>query len=261
MRKPIISALILLLVTTPALAKDKSIQIRSAQASNSYSESSTYSPNNAIDGNESTIWAGAKHDEFWWITFELESTAKLSKLCIIWYNRRYSPDDYDVLLSANGSDWITEKKGLSDSINTSAKRDILISSTANEYKYIKLNIHEVTDRFPVIREFKAYETSGVPHLIRFQGVLKDSVGTPLDESKTITFKIYNTEEGGTELWQETQTEVDITDGLLDVELGIVEALDLSFDEQYWLGVTVQGDTEMTPRFKLTSVPYSFVSEQ
>jgi hypothetical protein len=52
--------------------------------------------------------------------------------------------------------------------------------------------------------------AGVPHLIKYQGMLTDNPGTPLTGSYTIIFKVYNAESGGTERWEETQTGVSVT---------------------------------------------------
>ncbi|MBL7069346.1 MAG: hypothetical protein ISS34_05765 [Candidatus Omnitrophica bacterium] len=92
-------------------------------------------------------------------------------------------------------------------------------------------------------------------IIRFQGKLEGA-----DEARqyTLTFRLYDIEAGGIPLWEEGQTK-DITNGLLDVELGSVTPLDIPFDKQYWLGVEVEFDGEMLPRFKLTPVPYSIRS--
>lgn len=104
-------------------------------------------------------------------------------------------------------------------------------------------------------------SGGVPHLMRFQGNLGDADEQPLNGIFTLTFRIYDAETGGTPLWEEVQENIDIEKGFLDILLGSVTSLDLPFDKQYWLGVEVESDGEMTPRFKLTTVPYSFTSEK
>ncbi len=100
-----------------------------------------------------------------------------------------------------------------------------------------------------------------PRLIRFQGKLCDKKGLPLDGIYSVSFKMYDSEGAVMPLWVEEQGRINIEKGLLDVELGSVKNLDLPFDKQYWLGVEVEADGEMSPRFKLTSVPYSIVSEK
>ncbi|OGH59740.1 MAG: hypothetical protein A3G34_07965 [Candidatus Lindowbacteria bacterium RIFCSPLOWO2_12_FULL_62_27] len=76
----------------------------------------------------------------------------------------------------------------------------------------------------------------------------------------MTFKLYNVPSGGSALWTEAQSSVSVTSGVFDVELGSVTALSLPFDTQYWLGITVAGDAEMTPRRRLMSSPYALYAD-
>jgi PKD repeat protein len=99
--------------------------------------------------------------------------------------------------------------------------------------------------------------------IRFQAKLKDSSGADIDEPQgvTLTFRIYNQETDGTPLWSETQEDVAVKNGVLDVLLGSAKEIGLPFDEQYYLSVEVNEDGEMSPRFVMTMVPYAFRSER
>ncbi len=90
-----------------------------------------------------------------------------------------------------------------------------------------------------------------------QGILKKSSGAALDDGTySITFKLYNTEQGGTALWTETQADVEVTSGIYTVALGSVTSLSLPFNEDYFLGVKVGSTPEMSPRAKLTIAPYA-----
>ena len=96
----------------------------------------------------------------------------------------------------------------------------------------------------------------VPQTISYQGVLKDNTGTIVpDDDYDFTFRIYNVETDGTALWTENQTK-HVTAGILNVILGEVTPIDLPFDEQYWLGVSIGAGPEAVPRTKLTGAPYS-----
>ncbi|UCE17338.1 MAG: hypothetical protein JSV84_10580 [Gemmatimonadota bacterium] len=96
----------------------------------------------------------------------------------------------------------------------------------------------------------------IPQTMSYQGMLKDGAGNPVaDSTVTMTFKLYDVEEEGTALWQEIR-EVEITDGLYHVILGGENPLNLPFDKPYWLGITVATEEELTPRYALTSSPYS-----
>jgi hypothetical protein len=96
----------------------------------------------------------------------------------------------------------------------------------------------------------------VPQTINYQGYLEDSGGTPVNGTVSMDFAIYNVPTGGTVLWSETQSSVTVTEGAFSVTLGINNAIDLTFDDQYYLGVNVNGDGEMLPRAVLVSVPYA-----
>jgi len=108
---------------------------------------------------------------------------------------------------------------------------------------------------------------GIPRTLRFQGMLKDDGGAPIDGSVILTFRLYDSADGGEVLWEEVQPDVYVENGLLDVELGSGDLQsedsleDLGFDKQYWLSVQIEPDTEeMHPRFKFTSVPYAIKAE-
>jgi hypothetical protein len=100
----------------------------------------------------------------------------------------------------------------------------------------------------------------VPQTINYQGYLENS-GTPVNGTVNMDFAIYNIPTGGPLLWSETQSGVTVTEGTFSVTLGINNAIDLPFDVQYYLGVNVDGDGEMTPRVELTSVPYAMRAKE
>jgi hypothetical protein len=100
-------------------------------------------------------------------------------------------------------------------------------------------------------------TAATAATISYQGVLRDAGGTPVpDDDYELTFRIYDVAAGGTALWNETQV-VSTEAGLFSTMLGAVTSLDLPFDVRCWLGVTVTGDPEMTPRIELGATPYAF----
>ena len=97
----------------------------------------------------------------------------------------------------------------------------------------------------------------IPHLINYQGMLTDTGGNPLTDTLDITFRIYDQSSSGSMLWDETQNNVEILDGLLNVMLGSVEPIELPFDEDYWLEIDVGPGEILTPRVRLSSVGYAF----
>jgi hypothetical protein len=94
----------------------------------------------------------------------------------------------------------------------------------------------------------------IPEKIGFQGRLTDATGNPVSGSVNLTFKLYTA--GGTEKWSSGALGVTVTGGLYSVELGDAALGLLPFDEAYRLGVTVESDAEMTPRYPLLAVPYA-----
>jgi len=103
--------------------------------------------------------------------------------------------------------------------------------------------------------------AAVPQQINYQGKLVESHGIGINDTIDITFEIYNLETGGTPLWTETHTDVVVYKGLFDVLLGslVPFATSMEFDEQYWLGMIVDGD-RMSPRTPFHAVPYSLNSK-
>jgi hypothetical protein len=104
--------------------------------------------------------------------------------------------------------------------------------------------------------------SDIPHLVRFSGQVK----TPFAASHTgivsLRFTIYDSEKGGTALWQEVQnTQADLQ-GRYEVLLGAssVEGVPLSVFSngcQRWLGVQVlRPGSDEEQRVALVSVPYA-----
>ena len=95
----------------------------------------------------------------------------------------------------------------------------------------------------------------IPQTLSLQGKLTDSGGGILSGVYNMTFKIYNSSTGGNSLWAyANQT---ITVGSDGIYYFILKDVNLTFAEQYYLGIAVGSDSEMTPRINLTSAPYAF----
>ena len=100
--------------------------------------------------------------------------------------------------------------------------------------------------------------SQIPPLITYQGYV-DSSNIPFTGNKAIRFKIYDAESGGNNLWTEDHSNVSVTDGYFQVQLGRFTPLNLDFDIPYWLGINIENEPELVPRTALTSSAYSFFS--
>ena len=102
----------------------------------------------------------------------------------------------------------------------------------------------------------------LPNLIDYQGMITDENGNYINGPVSIEFKLYDVESGGTSIWSETQNPVYVSNGLFHVYLGAVNPItsdDFSEPER-WIGINVDGEGEITPRNKINSVPYAFISE-
>ena len=100
----------------------------------------------------------------------------------------------------------------------------------------------------------------IPRLLNYQGKLTDSDGVGINDTLDITFRLYTESSGGTVLWEETITGVEVSRGLFFVELGTVTSLpdSVNFSDEYWLKVEVAGET-LSSREHLTPLPYSLYS--
>ena len=101
---------------------------------------------------------------------------------------------------------------------------------------------------------------GIPRQISYQGVIYDATGIPsCDSTYTVDFAIYNTSNGGGALWTERHT-VSTKSGMFNVVLGSIAPLNVNFNQHLWLGLAVNGRSELLPRTFLTAVPYALNSE-
>ena len=101
----------------------------------------------------------------------------------------------------------------------------------------------------------------IPRTLSYQGILADTSGAPTpDGSYNFTFRLYTISSGGSSIWSETQS-AQVKRGLFSAILGNVNPIpdSVTFDRQYWLGVQVASDPELSPRMQLTSVGSSMNS--
>ena len=102
--------------------------------------------------------------------------------------------------------------------------------------------------------------------LSFQGRLTTNLGNPVTTSTDLVFKLYNADSGGDTLWDSTSCSITPdTDGIFSVLLGSDCGSEISssvFSENaaVWLGVTVEGDSEATPRVQIATVAYALNAE-
>lgn len=102
--------------------------------------------------------------------------------------------------------------------------------------------------------------AAVPHLVKFNGSVKDVNGKPLTGVAGITFALDKDEQAGAPLWLETQNVQLDASGRYSVQLGATKPQGLPTElfasgEARWLGVQPSGQAEQ-PRVLLNSVPYA-----
>src|SRR5688500_18365212 len=98
-----------------------------------------------------------------------------------------------------------------------------------------------------------------PRTMSCQGIPADANGAFVaDGQHSLQLKLYDALTGGSEVHNETQSVI-VVKGVFNVLIGTSTpiALSLMFDRPYYLGVSVDGGAELTPRTPLTSAPYSF----
>lgn len=111
-------------------------------------------------------------------------------------------------------------------------------------------------------------TAGAPPLVSYQGILTDSGGEPISGTVTLKFGVYAAASGGGPLWEETQSDVPVSDGSFSVLLGSVQPLTTTLfaDPTRYLQVSVDvsgggGSFTDLPRQQLASVPYALQAAQ
>ena len=117
-------------------------------------------------------------------------------------------------------------------------------------------------------------TAGINKKITFQGKVVnsgvgDSDGTNVtDGNYDFVFTVYDASEVGTSLWTETwdsgTTQVVVTSGVFNVEMGTYVTFPANIDfntDNIFLAVEFDGDGDMAPRIQFTAVPYAFNAEK
>lgn len=105
--------------------------------------------------------------------------------------------------------------------------------------------------------FACNALADIPKAINYQGLLLDAANQPVaDGQHTVMFKLYDAENAVNSVWYE-ERELTTQDGYFHILLGSVSALDPDhFNQPLWLGITVKGEAEMSPRQPLAATPYA-----
>ena len=107
--------------------------------------------------------------------------------------------------------------------------------------------------------------TGINDQISFQGKVVNTNGTNVSNGNyDFVFKLYTVSSGGAAVWTETwnsgTSQVTVTDGIFQVNLGTHTDLPGSIDfntDNIYLGIEFNSDGEMSPRVRFTAAPYAF----
>ena len=95
----------------------------------------------------------------------------------------------------------------------------------------------------------------IPNSLTLQGKLTNAAGASISGTNNFTFRIYDAFTDGNVLWEKANFNITTdANGVYDV---ILQNINLSFADAYYLGITIRTDNESTPRINLTSSPYAF----
>jgi hypothetical protein len=93
--------------------------------------------------------------------------------------------------------------------------------------------------------------------VRFQARLSDTVGDPVITTTNVTLRLYTAPTGGTAVWQESHPVVPNAQGMFTVLLGTSQDFaGVNFGLPLYVGVTIEADPEMTPRYLLSSASHA-----
>ncbi|MFA6232863.1 MAG: hypothetical protein WC824_01575 [Bacteroidota bacterium] len=98
----------------------------------------------------------------------------------------------------------------------------------------------------------------IPRTFSLQGVLTDASGKTLpDGSHEIRVTLYSQSSGGSGTYAEIHSAM-VKDGVFSLVVGSVTPIPgtMTFDRQYFVGISVDGAADLSPRTPLTAVPYA-----
>ncbi len=138
----------------------------------------------------------------------------------------------------------------------------LATPTEEQYRVFLLSLkHTMKHIYYVVVIVLLYSVTAiaqVPRTISYQGILTDISGNPVpDGNKNISVNLYANITGGSPIFSESQS-VTVIKGRYTLIIGGVNPIppNLSFNNGYFLSVSIDGGSELAPRTALTSAPYA-----
>ena len=104
----------------------------------------------------------------------------------------------------------------------------------------------------------------------FQGILKHSNGTLVDDTKDITISLYNSTSGGILLWTEEHDDVLVNNGVFTIQAGSIDGFsdgflyEFNFTVSPFVEITIENSDgtnpeTLAPRIELSASPFSVAS--
>jgi len=102
----------------------------------------------------------------------------------------------------------------------------------------------------------------IPQMLSYQGKLTDTLGQPFPNGNyQLTFRLYTQPTGGSVFWSEAQT-ILVKGGLFSALLGTLSPIESVPDAgNLYLSLQVAADPELSPRLRVASTAYSFLSRR
>lgn len=103
--------------------------------------------------------------------------------------------------------------------------------------------------------------AAIPYLLTHHGSLTQG-GNPVSGNTLLTFRLYDSEAAVTPFWEESLS-VTCTDGYYSALLGqgvAIDPADIVAAGQLWLGIVVNAGAELSPRLRVSSVPYAIAAD-
>ncbi len=127
-----------------------------------------------------------------------------------------------------------------------------MNKTGEKSRCMKANIFLILGIFGILL---MELISAIPQDFNLNGKLTNSAGTALSGIYIMNFTIYDNATGGNALW--SSGNLSVTTDSNGVYTARLSSINLNFSNQYYLGIKVASDSEMTPRINFSSAAYAF----
>ena len=101
----------------------------------------------------------------------------------------------------------------------------------------------------------------LPNELAQEGLLIDAQGNPLQGRHSVRVRFYDVAQGGNALFDETHANLDLVEGYYFVALGSIQPINPAhFRGEVFMGFSIDGGAELTPRVRLRKVAGAFFAD-